>query len=69
MIYFPQDLDAALPLFYEHREHLVAVGEVQYSRLTHFLPISLQYKYKIDIIHSLAHYCNLKLNLYLTLTI
>nr|XP_019966116.1 PREDICTED: putative deoxyribonuclease tatdn3 isoform X2 [Paralichthys olivaceus] len=24
----PQDLDAALPLFYKHREHLVAVGEI-----------------------------------------
>uniref|UniRef100_UPI0037E94C39 putative deoxyribonuclease tatdn3 n=1 Tax=Semicossyphus pulcher TaxID=241346 RepID=UPI0037E94C39 len=24
----PQDLDAALPLFYQHKEHLVAVGEV-----------------------------------------
>ncbi|XP_022614673.1 putative deoxyribonuclease tatdn3 [Seriola dumerili] len=24
----PQDLDAALPLFYEHRERLVAIGEI-----------------------------------------
>ncbi|XP_040920691.1 putative deoxyribonuclease tatdn3 [Toxotes jaculatrix] len=24
----PQDLDAALPLFYKHREHLVAIGEI-----------------------------------------